>query len=100
MAHPPRVAADPIHAEVFGGVNGVSFASAAFDPVTTPGFVQSQFSNLMPGLLAVGGWLGGDAMLLRVNPLLGGVAAPALVTLANLVNLSADYLHNLRGSCA
>jgi hypothetical protein len=63
-----------VHAEVFGGVNGVSFASAAFDPVTTPGFVQSQFSNLLRGLLAVGGWLGGDAVLLRVNPLLAGAA--------------------------
>jgi hypothetical protein len=59
---------------VFGGFNGVSFASAAFDPATTPGFVQSQFSNLLPGLLAVGSWRGGDAILLQVNPLLAGAA--------------------------
>jgi hypothetical protein len=76
VAHPHGYLPIPVHAEVFGGVNRVSFASAAFDPVTTPRFVQSQFSNLLAGLLAVGGWLGGDAMLLRVNPLLAG-AAPA-----------------------
>ncbi|HXQ57660.1 MAG TPA: hypothetical protein VOA19_17970, partial [Actinomycetes bacterium] len=60
-----------VHPEVFGRVAGVSFSSLGFDASTTPGFVHSQFSNLVPGLLAVGGWLGGDRLLLRVNVALG-----------------------------
>jgi hypothetical protein len=58
--------------------SAASTASRSPPPRSTrsppPGFVQSQFSNLLRGLLAVGGWLGGDAVLLRVNPLLAGAA--------------------------
>lgn len=72
----------PVDPEVFGGVPSVSFYSAGFDPGTTPGFVHPQFSNLLPGLLAVGGWLGGDRLVLKVNPLLGGLALLSLYGLA------------------
>lgn len=72
----------PVHPEVFGGVPSVSFYSAGFDPGTTPGFVHPQFSNLLPGLLAVGGWLGGDRLVLKVNPLLGGLALLSMYGLA------------------
>jgi hypothetical protein len=71
-----------VHPEVFGAVKGLSFSSAGFDAATTPGFVHSQFSNLVPGLLAVGGWLGGDRLLLRVNVLLGAAALLAFYGLA------------------
>lgn len=72
----------PVHPEVFGGVPGISFYSAGFDPTATSGFVHPQFSNLLPGLLAVGGWVGGDRLVLKVNPLLGGLALLSLYGLA------------------
>jgi hypothetical protein len=64
----------PVNAEVFGTVPGVSFYSAAFEPVGAAGFVYPQYSNLLSGLLAVGGWLYGDGLLLRLNPLIGSAA--------------------------
>ncbi len=64
----------PVHPEVFGSVTGLSFYSAGFDAGTIAGFVHPQFGNLLPGLLAVGGWLGGDHLLLKVNPLIGAAA--------------------------
>jgi hypothetical protein len=72
----------PVHPEVFGPVDGVSFSSLGFDAGTTPGYIHSQFSNLLPGLLGVGGWLGGDSLLLRVNVLLGAGALLAFYGLA------------------
>jgi hypothetical protein len=72
----------PVQPEVFGGVPGVSFYSAGFDPLATAGAVHPQFSNLLPGLLAIGGWFGGDRLLLKVNPLLGGLALLSLYGLA------------------
>ena len=72
----------PVHPEVFGHVKGMSFFSQGFDAATTPGFVHPQFSNLLPGLLAVGGWLGGDQILLKTNPLLGSAALLAFYGLA------------------
>jgi hypothetical protein len=64
----------PVEPEVFGAVKGVSFYSAAFDPAHTAGFVYPQYSNLLPGLLAVAGWLDGDGLLLKLNPLIGSAA--------------------------
>jgi Dolichyl-phosphate-mannose-protein mannosyltransferase len=64
----------PVQPAVFGAVPGVSFWSAGFDPNATSGFVHPQYANLLPGLLAVGGWLGGDGLLLRLNPLIGSAA--------------------------
>src|SRR6266498_1904576 len=64
----------PVHPEVFGPVKGVSFFSQGFDPGSTPGFVHPQFGNLLPGLLAVGGWLGGEHLLLKLNALISGAA--------------------------
>ena len=72
----------PVHPEVFGGGGPVGFSSLGFDAATTPGFVHSQFSNLVPGLLAVGGWLGDDRLLLRVNVALGAGALLACYGLA------------------
>jgi 4-amino-4-deoxy-L-arabinose transferase-like glycosyltransferase len=72
----------PVHPEVFGRGAGVGFYSLGFDAATTPGFVHSQFSNLVPGLLAVGGWLGDDRLLLRVNVVLGAGALLAFYGLA------------------
>ena len=72
----------PLHPEVFGGVPSVSFYSAGFDPGTTAGSVHPQFSNLLPGLLAVGGWVGGDRLVLMVNPLIGSLALLAMYGLA------------------
>jgi hypothetical protein len=72
----------PVHPEVFGSVKGLSFFSQGFDAATTPGFVHPQFGNLLPGLLAVGGWLGGDHLLLKVNPLIGSAALLSFYGLA------------------
>lgn len=72
----------PVHPEVFGPVKGVSFFSQGFDPSRVPGFVQPQFGNLLSGLLAVGGWLGGERLLLKLNPLISGAALLAFYGLA------------------
>jgi hypothetical protein len=64
----------PVDAQVFGAVPGVSFQSAAFGPGPAAGFVYPQYSNLLPGLLAVAGWLYSDGLLLKLNPLIGGAA--------------------------
>jgi hypothetical protein len=72
----------PVHPEVFGPVSGISFFSQGFDPGAVRGFVQPQFGNLLPGLLAVGGWLGGDRLLLKINPLVGSAALLAFYGLA------------------
>jgi Dolichyl-phosphate-mannose-protein mannosyltransferase len=72
----------PVQPAVFGAVPDVSFWSAGFDPNSTPGFVHPQYANLLPGLLAVGGWLGGDSLLLRLNPLIGSAALLAFYGLA------------------
>jgi hypothetical protein len=64
----------PVDAEVFGSVPGVWFNSAAFDPGPALGFVYAQYSNLLPGLLAVAGWLYSDGLLLKLNPLIGSAA--------------------------
>ena len=64
----------PVNAEVFGAVPGVRFHSLAFDPGPAAGFVYPQYSNLLPGLLAVGGWLYSEGMLLKLNPLIGSAA--------------------------
>jgi hypothetical protein len=72
----------PVHPEVFGDMPSISFYSAGFDPTATSGFVHPQFSNLLPGLLAVGGWVGGDRWVLKVNPLIGGLALLSMYGLA------------------
>ena len=64
----------PVEPEVFGAVPGVSLSSAAFEPAQAAGVVYPQYSNLLPGLLAVAGWLDGDGLLLRLNPLIGSAA--------------------------
>jgi hypothetical protein len=64
----------PVEPKVFGAVPGVSFYSAAFDPGTTAGFVYPQYGNLLPGLLAVAGWLYSDGLLLKLNALIGSAA--------------------------
>jgi 4-amino-4-deoxy-L-arabinose transferase-like glycosyltransferase len=64
----------PVNTEVFGTVPGVRFHSAAFDPGPDAGFVYPQYGNLLPGLLAVGGWLYSDGLLLKLNPLIGSAA--------------------------
>ena len=64
----------PVNAEVFGTVPGVRFHSSAFDTGPAAGFVYPQYSNLLPGLLAVGGWLYSDGLLLKLNAMIGGAA--------------------------
>jgi hypothetical protein len=64
----------PVNAEVFGTVPGVRSYSSAFDPGPAAGFVYPQYGNLLPGLLAVGGWLYSDGLLLKLNPLIGSAA--------------------------
>ena len=46
-----------------------------------PGYLQSQYPNAAPMLVAMGGWIS-DAWLLRIAPLIGGVALLAFFGLA------------------
>ncbi len=72
-----RITTDP---EVFGDLPGVVASSLGFGD-TKPGEVQSQYPNAAPMLVAMGGWVS-DAWLLRVAPLIGGVALLAFFALA------------------
>jgi hypothetical protein len=47
-----------------------------------PGRLEPQFLHLLPAVLAVGEWLGGPWLLLRMNALLGGVALLVFFTFA------------------
>ena len=69
--------------EVFGNVKGVSDGSLGFSPAGN-GVVVSQYPDAAPMLVAIGGWLS-DAWLLRVAPLIGGVALLGFYALAREV---------------
>jgi hypothetical protein len=58
--------------EVFGTVKGLGSSSLGFSPVN-PGEVQSQYPDAAPMLVAMGGWIS-DSLLLRIAPIIGGVA--------------------------
>ena len=66
--------------EVFGAVPGLSDGSLGFASLH-PGLVASQYPDAAPMLTAMGGWLS-DATLLRVAPLIGGVALLGFYALA------------------
>ncbi|MBI3688741.1 MAG: hypothetical protein HY241_15650 [Actinobacteria bacterium] len=55
-----------------GPIHGTSAGFAA--SLTDPGHVDAQGNHLLPALLAVAGWLGGTAVLLKANALVGAVA--------------------------
>ena len=58
--------------EVFGSVKGLTGGSLGFGQLH-PGLVQSQYPDAAPMLVAIGGWFS-DSLLLRVAPMIGGVA--------------------------
>ncbi|BEP14613.1 hypothetical protein acdb102_29240 [Acidothermaceae bacterium B102] len=58
--------------DVFGSVPGVGDTSLGFGRLS-PGTIQSQYPDAAPMLVAIGGWFS-DSALLRVAPLIGGVA--------------------------
>ncbi|MDX6209357.1 MAG: hypothetical protein QOE24_1748 [Frankiales bacterium] len=69
--------------QVFGTVPGLSDGSLGFGDLK-PGLVQSQYPDAAPMLIAMGGWVS-DATLLRVAPLIGGVALLGFYALARSV---------------
>ena len=69
--------------EVFGTVPGLGDGSLGFAPLGK-GVVASQYPDAAPMLVAMGGWIS-DAMLLRVAPLIGGVALLGFFALARSV---------------
>jgi hypothetical protein len=64
-------------------VPGVFASTAAFFPVD--GILQAQGAKLLPGLLALGGWVGGELGVLAGNLVIGGFALLALYGLARRV---------------
>ncbi len=69
--------------EVFGTVPGLGDGSLGFAPLGK-GVVASQYPDAAPMLVAMGGWVS-DSMLLRVAPLLGGVALLGFFAVARAV---------------
>ncbi|BEP14612.1 hypothetical protein acdb102_29230 [Acidothermaceae bacterium B102] len=67
-------------AQVFGSSVGLGPSSLGFLDAQ-PGFLQSQYPNAAPMLVAMGGWLS-DSWLLRIAPLIGGAALLAFFGLA------------------
>jgi 4-amino-4-deoxy-L-arabinose transferase-like glycosyltransferase len=73
----------PTDGDVFGTVPGLQAESAGFrlDPHDSDR-VYSQGNHLLPALLAVGGWVAGPEVLLRINALIGAMALLAVFGLA------------------
>ena len=69
--------------DVFGTVPGLSDGSLGFGHLKT-GLVQSQYPDAAPMLVAMGGWIS-DATLLRVAPLIGGIAVIGFYAVARAV---------------
>jgi hypothetical protein len=69
--------------DVFGTVKGLGDSSLGFNHLK-PGVVQSQYPDAAPMLVAMGGWLS-DATLLRMAPVIGGVALLGFFALARSV---------------
>jgi hypothetical protein len=65
-------------ASTFGSVPGVTFSTNGFASLPQPGMVQPQGSHLLQTLLAAGGWVGGDAALLKVSVVLGAIGLLAV----------------------
>jgi hypothetical protein len=64
-------------------IPGVFASTGAFFPVD--GILQAQGAKLLPGILALGGWVGGDLAVLAGNLVIGGFALLALYGLARRV---------------
>jgi hypothetical protein len=76
----------------FTRAGGLGAGSLAFDDAGRPdGRLYAQFVHLTPAALAVGHWLGGDAALERVMPVVGAAALLALFAL---------LAHHVRSSLA
>lgn len=75
--------------EPFAGEPGVQVAGQGFHD-TGDGGLYAQGYHLLPVLLAVGSWLGGTALLLKVNAVVGG--AVLLVTYAFASRLMRPWL--------
>jgi hypothetical protein len=73
----------PTDGDVFGAVPGLEAQSAGFrlDPHDSDR-VYPQGNHLLPALLAVGGWVAGPEVLLRINALIGALALLAVFGLA------------------
>jgi hypothetical protein len=73
----------PTDGAVFGTVPGLEAESAGFrlDPHDSDR-VYPQGNHLLPALLAVGGWVAGPEVLLRINALIGAMALLAVFGLA------------------
>ena len=70
----------PSDSNVFGSFANLGPSSLGFLE-DTPGYLQSQYPTAAPMLVAMGGWIS-DGWLLRVAPLIGGVALLAFYGLA------------------
>jgi hypothetical protein len=71
LAH-HRSAHIPSDWQVFGSYAGLGPSSLGFLDAK-PGYLQSQYPTAAPMLVGMGGWIS-DAWLLRIAPLIGGVA--------------------------
>jgi hypothetical protein len=70
--------------DVFGDLPGLEAASNGFERAA-PGQVYAQGAPALPAVLAIGGWVGGNGMLLRVNAALGAGFLLALFGLTRRV---------------
>ena len=74
----------PIDTDLFGGsIAGLRFDAGGWS--TVGDHLVAQGNHGLPTLLAVGGWIGGPAALLRVNAVLGVAAALACFALARRI---------------
>ncbi|MGZ4664665.1 MAG: hypothetical protein ACXV5Q_06330 [Frankiaceae bacterium] len=64
--------------DVFGGESGLIYHGTGFFRTDDGAGSYPQFFHLLPVTLAIGSWVGGPGLMLKVNALLGGLALLAV----------------------
>ena len=70
--------------DVFGGTEGLSFSTAGYNGNAGGEDIYPQFLHGLPALLAVGDWVGGSRLMLRLPAIFGGLGLLTFFAVAQL----------------
>ena len=80
LNHHPSINVVPRTAQFGSAIQGLQSGAPGWS--LFHGHLQAQGNHLFPALIAIGGWIGGPALLLKTNAALGAAALLALFALA------------------